>query len=127
MDLNISQLCFQLRNRRRMYLMDDRFATAVAFVEGYNAAFDGVPLAGFRDYVADRIVGHGSTTLHWSYLIASKKVDGLLDGEISLDRIPADCEVGLTDLLIDLLGQYQGNVREPESTTFSGSIEGHGT
>jgi hypothetical protein len=116
MIMNPSELCFHLRRRRRMYLLDDRFATAVAFVEGYNAAFDGVPLAGFRDYVADRIVGHGST-LHRSYLIASTEVAGLLEGEMSLDRVPADCEVGLTDMLIDLLERYQETAREPRPST----------
>ncbi|MEV6299130.1 hypothetical protein AB0M02_06970 [Actinoplanes sp. NPDC051861] len=114
--MNVSELCFHLRHRRRMYLLDDRFATAVAFVEGYNAAFDGVPLAGFRDYVADRIFGHGST-VHWSYLIASTKVAGILEGEISLDRVPADCEAGLTDVLVDLLERYQEKVREPQPST----------
>lgn len=93
-----------------MYLLDDRFATAVAFVEGYNAAFDGVPLAGFRDYVAHRVIGRGSA-FHWSYLIASTKVPGLLEGEISLDRIPFDCDVGLTDMLVDLLERYHNERR----------------
>jgi hypothetical protein len=98
-----------------MYLVDDRFVTAVSFMEGYNAAFDGVPLAGFGDYVADQIVRHGSP-LHWSYLIASTKVTGFLDGEIPLDRIPVDCDVALTEMLIDLLERYQETVQESRSS-----------
>lgn len=89
-----------------MYLLDDRFATAVAFVEGYNAAFDGVPLAGFGHYVADRILGR-SSPLHWSYLIASTRVPDILAGNLALDQIPTDSEAGLTDLLVDLLEKYQ--------------------
>jgi hypothetical protein len=39
--MNLSELCFHLRNRRGMYLPDGQFATAVAFIEGFNVALDG--------------------------------------------------------------------------------------
>lgn len=79
MTMNLTDLCFHLRNRRRMYLPDDRFSTAVAFVEGYNTALDGIPLSGFQGYVAMRVLNRESS-LHWSCLIASTKVPEMLDG-----------------------------------------------
>lgn len=72
MVVNLPDLCFHLRRRRRMYVLDDRFSTVVAFVEGYNVAFDGVPLSGFQDYVVARLLNR-QTNLHWAYVIASTK------------------------------------------------------
>ena len=92
-----------------MYLADDRFATAVAFVEGYNAAFDGAPLKDFREFVAAQVVGHDSP-VHWSYLIASTKVPDVLTGDRALDQLPADVELELTHSLIELLERYQESV-----------------
>ncbi|MEV6369643.1 hypothetical protein AB0L86_22430 [Micromonospora musae] len=103
--MNLPDLCLNLRRRRRMYLLDDRYSTAVAFVEGYNAAFDGDPLSGFQDYVAARILNRKSS-LHWSYVIASTKMPALLDSDARIDQIPAELEVELTDLLVDLLEEF---------------------
>lgn len=103
--MNLRELCFHLRNRRRMYLHDDRFCTAVAFVDGYNAALDGVPLAGFDEYVETRTVGR-SSSLHWSYLVASTKVPEVLHEHIALGDIPAEADVPLTDTLVDLLEAF---------------------
>lgn len=89
-----------------MYLLDDRFPTAVAFVEGYNAAFDGAPLSGFRDYVAARIL-NSESSLHWAYVIASTKVPEVLDGDTGIEQIPAGLETELTDMLVDLLESFQ--------------------
>ena len=92
-----SELCFHLRRRRRLYLPDDRFASAVAFVEGYNAASDGKALESFGPYVSQRLTGHHSPQ-HWSFLIASTRAP-----DVRLDRIPAELDGELTDLLVDLL------------------------
>jgi hypothetical protein len=114
--MNIRDLCFHLKNRRRMYLLDDRFSTAVAFVEGYNAAFDGVPLLGFQEYVVGRILGSESS-LHWSYVIASTRVPEILDGSIRIDQIPAETESELTDTMLDLMEGYQASMQLPEAST----------
>ena len=114
--MDLSELCFHLRKRRGMYLPDERFATAVAFVEGYNVAFDGAPLTGFQDYVANRIQGHRSP-VHWSYLIASAGVPGFLDANLPLDQLPPDSGSGLTDALVDLLEQFQERPPSPPEHT----------
>jgi len=89
-----------------MYLLDDRYSTAVAFVTGYDTALDGVPLSGFQRYVAARIVGRESS-VHWSYLLASTKVPTMLAGRTGIDQIPREVEGELTDALVDLLESYQ--------------------
>lgn len=98
-----------------MYLLDDRFSTAVAFVEGYNAAFDGAPLSGFRDYVAAQIL-NGESSLHWSYVIASTKVPAILGGDVRIDQIPAKFEIELTEMLVDLLEGFQAGW-QPSNTS----------
>lgn len=96
-----------------MYLLDDRYSTAVAFVEGYNAAFDGAPLSGFRDFVAGRLLNRESS-LHWAYVIASTKVPTILGGDIGIDQIPAEFDIELTEMLVGLLEGYQGAKRFSE-------------
>jgi hypothetical protein len=105
--VNIGDLCFHLRNRRRMYLLDDRFSTAVAFVEGYDAALDGAPLRGFGDYVTERIAGHQSN-ISWPYLVASTAVPEIMDGGMRIDQIPAEVELELTERMLDLIEEYHG-------------------
>lgn len=90
-----------------MYVLDDRYSTAVAFVEGYNIALDGEPLSGFQDWVSNRILG-SSCPVHWSYVVASIRVPGILDDKVGIDRIPADIEVNLIDDMIDLIEMFLG-------------------
>lgn len=44
------------RKRRRMFLLDDRYMTLVAFVEGCNAATDWQLLEGFGKWVSSRLL-----------------------------------------------------------------------
>jgi hypothetical protein len=66
-----------------MYVLDDRYESVVAFVEGFNLALDGAPLKGFDDWVALKILGEKSPR-HWSSIIndsvdESDRVGSLLD------------------------------------------------
>jgi hypothetical protein len=76
--VNLVELCAHLRDRRRMYLLDDRFATAVAFVE----------------------------SLHWSYLVASTAVPEIVDTDQRIDLIPSEADPQLTDRMLDLLEEF---------------------
>ena len=105
--MTLSELCFHLRKRRGMYLPDERFASAVAFVEGFNQALDGVPLEGFGVFVSRRLTG-GESPVHWSHLIARTAVP-----DVRLDRIPAEAEAELTETLVDLLEEYDRGIRTP--------------
>ncbi|MCM1975253.1 MULTISPECIES: hypothetical protein [unclassified Streptomyces] len=101
-----------------MYLLDDRFSTAVAFVEGFDAARDGDPLNGFQEWVCKRILG-GNSPRHWAYVLASSHVPGMGDGQASIDRIPRESEAGLIEAMLDLLEEFAdlpagGDVISPE-------------
>ncbi|WP_157851713.1 hypothetical protein [Streptomyces monomycini] len=88
-----------------MYLLDDRFSTAVAFVEGFSAAHDGYPLSGFQEWVCTRIIG-GRSSRHWAHVLASTQVPEMVDGQMSIDRIPRELEGGLTEVMLDLLEDF---------------------
>ncbi|MFE0514967.1 hypothetical protein [Streptomyces sp. NPDC058964] len=103
--MEIQELCFHLRNRRRMYLLDDRFSTMVAFIEGFCTAARVSPLTGFQDWVCERVLG-GRSSIHWAYVIASTKVPDILDGNRPIDRIPREVEGDLTDLTLDLVEEF---------------------
>ncbi|WP_316778202.1 hypothetical protein [Streptomyces sasae] len=88
-----------------MYLLDDRFSTMVAFVEGFSTAVGGSPLSGFQDWVCERILGTRSS-IHWAYVIASTRVPDILDGKRPIDRIPHEVEADLADLALDLVEEF---------------------
>lgn len=88
-----------------MYLMDDRFSTMVAFIEGFCTALGGSPLSGFQDWVCGRILG-GRSSIHWAYVIASTRVPEILDGNMPIDRIPREVEADLADLALDLVEEF---------------------
>ncbi len=63
--MDFRKLFQAMRMRRNMYLMDDRFATVVAYVDGCNAATDGALLGGFRDWLHATRVGNVKPSLTW--------------------------------------------------------------
>lgn len=106
--MDLSELCFHLRNRRRMYLPDGRYLTAVAFVEGFNAALDGEPLQGFQQWLSARVLG-GNSALHWSYVAASAQIPRLIDEKLRLDQLSPDQDQQLTDGLLGLIEEFIGS------------------
>ncbi|MFJ9951266.1 hypothetical protein [Kitasatospora sp. NPDC091207] len=94
-----------------MYVLDDRFSTVVAFIDGFNSALDGEPLAGFQDWASRRILG-GSSPIHWSYLVASSRVPEIIDAETHIDQIPADIEIYLIDDLLNLIEAFLDRVAD---------------
>ncbi|MEV4315954.1 hypothetical protein [Actinocrispum sp. NPDC049592] len=86
-----------------MYVLDDRFSTVVAFVDGFNAAHDGQALAGFGELVADRVLG-GPTGLHWAYVIANSLVPDMTG--MRLEEIPPQFNAPLTNRLLDLIDEF---------------------
>lgn len=88
-----------------MYLLDDRFSTMVAFIEGFCTALGSSPLSGFQDWVCERILGRRSS-VHWAYVIASTRVSEILDGNRPIDRVPPEVEAYLADLTLDLIEEF---------------------
>ncbi|MFJ3235728.1 hypothetical protein [Streptomyces sp. NPDC086787] len=103
--MDIKELCFHLRNRRRMYLMDDRFPTMIAFVEGFCAAFNESPLAGFQEFIEYKLLNRRSS-VHWPYIIASTRVPDLMDLNVSIDCMPREAEMEVADLTLDLIEEF---------------------
>ncbi|WP_433697314.1 hypothetical protein [Nocardiopsis sp. CA-288880] len=85
--------------------MDDRFVTAVAFVEGFNLAFGGQMLDGFQAWVCERLAT-GRISRHWSYVLIEKEVPSGLEEGFSIDQIPPGVEVHLIEVMIDLLEEF---------------------
>ena len=103
--MELGEICFHLKNRRRMYLLDDSFVTAVSFIEGFNAALDGEPLNGFRDWLNARSF-EGRSGLHWAYIIASVRVPEVLEGGLRIDNISSDYNAPMIDDLLRLIGDF---------------------
>ncbi|MFC0038643.1 hypothetical protein [Actinomadura rayongensis] len=101
----LSELCFHLQERRGMYLPDGRYASAVAFVEGYNTALGGASLRGFQQWLSKRVYGRDSG-VHWSYIVASIRVNELRDGGMGFDRIPPDQDEILINDLVELIAEF---------------------
>lgn len=88
---------------RRIHLPDDRCGTAVAFVQGYDAASGWASLKGFQEYVAAK-TGQAGSPVVWAYLIASARVPDIVDRGIG--EAPAELGIPLTDTLLDLLEAF---------------------
>ncbi len=97
-----------------MYVLDDRFSTLVAFIDGYNTAFDGVPLNGFQEWTSQRILG-GPSGVHWSYVIASARMPEIIDTKMRIDQIPSSIEIALVGDLLDLVDGFLDRTIDGES------------
>ena len=109
---NFRALFAGLRSHRRMYLMDDRYMTVVAFVEGCDAATERRLLTGFNDWVSTRILGFAGSGFHWSTIVASKRAPALL-AEPRSGPIPEEVEAGAADDLLEMLDEFL-STRQPE-------------
>ena len=50
--MTLGELARNLRRAPRMYLPDDRYASAVAFIDGFDTGQAGAALMGFREFLA---------------------------------------------------------------------------
>lgn len=82
-----------------MFLLDDRFLTVVAFVQGCDSATGERLLQGFNDWVANRI-GSGESSLYWSSQIANKH------GVESETDIPLESRAVVIEDLFKLLDEF---------------------
>jgi hypothetical protein len=101
-----------------MFLLDDRYMTLVAFVEGCNAATDWQLLDGFNGWVAAQVLG-AESSLHWSTVVASKSDRQLLE-EPRTAPIASELESVASDDLLDLLDSFLASkdrlVQEPKQS-----------
>ena len=86
-----------------MYLLEWRYVTLVALITGCDLATDGALLAGFQEWIAERVLGTSDSSLYWSTLVASKYQPELLDGLKSEARLSDELsELACRDLLRQL-------------------------
>jgi hypothetical protein len=72
-----------LIKRPRMMLHDDRYATFVAFIEGYDTAVGNTLLSGFQEWVAEQLTGSSINNVHWAWLIIKSHSPKTPDQELA--------------------------------------------
>ncbi len=65
--MNLSDLVKVLDKRPGMYTGEKSFGMLCSFLDGFNLARDGGPLAGFREWLVPR--ANDGNNLHWSGLV----------------------------------------------------------
>lgn len=103
-EVDLRKLFDDLRKRRRMFLLDDRYMTLVAFIEGCDAAADWRLLEGFGEWVAE-VLFNAETTLHWSTIVAAKIDPGLLQ-EAQARSLSPEYESTASSDLLELLDRF---------------------
>lgn len=88
-----------------MYLMDSRYATLAAFVEGYNQATGGSLLDGFAEWLAIEVLGEPSS-LHWATLITHDRSAGLGRRGASLTDLDQEEEELLITTLMRRIDEF---------------------
>ena len=87
-----------------MYVLDDRFLTVVAYVDGCDAATHGVLLQNFTDWLYAARVGPGRTSLDWPGVL--KVARGLDVDRRSYGDLTQQENAQLIDDLFGALDEY---------------------
>jgi len=106
--MRLGELIFHLTRRRGMYLPDDRFASLVSLMTGFDMASEGSQLRGFQEWVAARLLGRYSNHV-WYWILISAK----LGPDAVLDDLPAGADLELIELTLELLTAFAEEKGEP--------------
>ncbi|MFS0704450.1 hypothetical protein AB6N23_08005 [Cellulomonas sp. 179-A 9B4 NHS] len=106
--MDLAEACYHLRERREMYVLDDRYASVVAFVTGLASASDGRVLEGFQELVQERLLDGRTTPRHWWAVVRDSVADGGADGD-------AEATTRLLDLLEEFAHGPTGTVVDGEA------------
>lgn len=88
-----------------MYVTPARYATIVAFIQGYDYGSDEGMLEGFDDWVKSEITRRVSS-LHWSGEIAEYVSPGLHDAGKGFLDLSADDDKRATSMLFAILENF---------------------
>lgn len=116
--MTLSKLCTLLRRARRAYVLDDSYASTVAFIDGFDMGRHRVPLAGFADFLRARLFGGRQQNRHWSYLIVVADDNDFTGG---LRALTPELDEVFTSKLLDLLGEYAEYAEHDERESEQGS------
>ncbi|GIF43912.1 hypothetical protein [Actinoplanes xinjiangensis] len=99
--MRLGELLFHLTRRRGMYLPDDRFASLVSLVVGFDLASDRSQLDGFQEWVAARLLGRYSNHVWYSILISTR-----LGSVTGINDLPPDADLDLINFALELLTEF---------------------
>ncbi len=92
-----------VQTRTSMYLPDETYAAAAAFVLGYDIACEGGVLVGFHEWLVVRL--DGGSNLHWSALVLDAAFPSARDPQRAVNASPK-AQRHAIDTLFGLLAQY---------------------
>lgn len=94
-----------------MYLLQETYAAMAAFVQGYDAAYEGGLLAGFREWLVVRLMI--GSNLGWSALVLHAAFPDVQSPQDAL-RTKPDTERLAIDALFNLLAEFDEVRRQHE-------------
>jgi hypothetical protein len=103
--MDFRELFKSVHQRRRMYLLDDRYMTLVGFVTGCDAATEWRLLNGFDSWIEDHLAV-GRSGLHWSTIVAGKRAPALLDESRTGTEMSPEQERAASDDLFEMLDRF---------------------
>lgn len=68
--MDLSELVRELHRRRRMFVLDDRYASLVSFIDGFALA-QGLDMHEFQRWLVARL-GREPSSLHWGAEVAAQ-------------------------------------------------------
>ena len=112
-----TKLFENVRKRTGMYVLRETYEAVAAFVLGYDAACEGGPLLGFREWLVLRL-GSGAN-LAWPALVLQIAFPEAEDPETELSNPSADRRA--IDTLFDLIAKFDEVRSQPDGlkTIFS--------
>lgn len=86
-----------------MYFLEETYAVIAAFLQGYDAAYEGGLLAGFREWLVVRLMT--GSNLGWSALVLHAAFPGTQSPQDAL-RTKPNAERVAIDVLFNLLAEF---------------------
>jgi hypothetical protein len=93
----------RVRQQPGMYLLQDTYAATAAFVQGYDAAYEGGLLAGFREWLVVRLMT--GSNLSWSALVLHAAFPDMQSPQDGLRTRPGAERLAI-DALFSLLAEF---------------------
>lgn len=101
--LTISEMIRMLEARPEMWIPDGRYASLVAFIEGYAAGAQSVDLVEFTAWLSTEL-GDGHSPFHWSVMVAGTQNEKV--GHEGLVALSVEESRRASSLLLTLLAQF---------------------
>ena len=105
--MDLSELVIELKRRRRMFVLDDRYVSLVSFIDGFALA-EGLEMQKFQRWMLERLRREPSS-LHWGAEVACQiRIPGEGGALAGLTQADQDAASGL---LLELLAEYLASAK----------------